>query len=563
MAVYIEELNAAVRKAVSGGGPEAQKRLFREGKLPVRTRIDLLLDRGSPFLELSQLAGHELYTPRDDVACGGIVTGIGLVSGRMCMVVANDPTVKGGAYFPITVKKRLRAQEIANENQLPCIYLVDSGGANLSRQDEVFPDKLHFGRIFFNQATMSSQGIPQIAVVLGSCTAGGAYVPAMADEAILLKGRGAIFLAGPPLVKAATGEVIGRDELGGAGVHCRISGVADHYAEDERHAIELTRRAVASIPVHSSFQNVCDSQCTSVASLLRGSSSVGSGVNDPLLPPDILNDLAPCNFRQPTDIRRILACILDRSAFAEFKPLYGTTLACGFAHLSGFPIGVVANNGVLLPDSALKGAHFIQICAQRGLPLLFMQNITGFMVGRAAEHAGIAKHGAKLVTAVSCFPWPKLTLIVGASFGAGNYGMCGRAYDPRFLFTWPNAKIAVMGGQQAAGVLLDIEGAAALKRQQNNNQPWSSEAPRTQGKKVDRNAVQQEQQMKMKQSEYERMYDLQSSAIYASARIWDDGVITPQQTRKVLSLAFAAAMQNPKTLMRHGYTNPAYGIFRM
>ncbi|CBZ53902.1 putative acyl-CoA carboxyltransferase beta chain [Neospora caninum Liverpool] len=568
MATYVDELNAAVRIAVSGGGPEAQKRLLAQGKLPVRTRIHCLLDSGSPFLELSQLAGHELYGPQEEVPCGGIVTGLGLVSGRLCMIVANDPTVKGGAYFPITVKKHLRAQDIAAENRLPCIYLVDSGGANLSRQEDVFPDKLHFGRIFFNQATMSAQAIPQIAVVLGSCTAGGAYVPAMADEAIIVKGRGSIFLAGPPLVKAATGEVVGREELGGADVHCRISGVADHCAKDENHALHLTRRIVASLPIRPSCsESFINSQHGSTAALLLGSSSVSSNV-DPLLPPEELDGLAPCNFRQPTDIRRILACLLDRSALAEFKPLYGETLVCGFAHLNGYPIGVMANNGVLLPESALKGAHFLQICAQRHLPLLFLQNVTGFMVGSEAERAGIAKHGAKLVTAVSCFPLPKLTLIIGASFGAGNYGMCGRAYDPRFLFTWPNAKIAVMGGQQAVSVLLDIERAAALKRKNKSMKTQSREATMAQGPRFELNEKEWEEQRRAKQAEHERMYDRHSSAVYASARVWDDGVIIPQQTRRVLALALAATLQNPwnngsSLGAARGSLTPAYGILRM
>ncbi|ESS36286.1 putative acyl-CoA carboxyltransferase beta chain [Toxoplasma gondii RUB] len=564
MAAYVDELNAAVREAVSGGGPDAKKRLFAQGKMPVRTRIDCLLDPGSSFLELSQLAGHDLYGPTENVPCGGLVTGVGLVSGRLCMIVANDPTVKGGAYFPITVKKHLRAQDIAAENRLPCIYLVDSGGANLSRQEDVFPDRLHFGRIFFNQATMSAQSIPQIAVVLGSCTAGGAYVPAMADEAIIVKGRGTIFLAGPPLVKAATGEIVGSEELGGADMHCRISGVADHYAKDENHALKLTRRIVASLPVQPS-NSACfiNSEHGSVTALLLGSSSVSSNI-DPLLPSEELDGLAPCNFRQQTDIKRLLACLLDRSALAEFKPLYGETLVCGFAHLNGYPIGVMANNGVLLPESALKGAHFIQICAQRRLPLLFVQNITGFMVGSEMERAGIAKHGAKLVTAVSCFPLPKLTLIIGASFGAGNYGMCGRAYDPRFLFTWPNAKIAVMGGKQAVSVLLDIERAAALKRQK--VKPQGQGGAMEKGKLFELDEKMWEEQRKVKQAEYQKMYDRHSSAIYASARIWDDGVVTPQQTRKVLILALAVALQNPyKTASPFGaeHLPPAYGVFRM
>ncbi|ALM52265.1 carboxyl transferase domain-containing protein [Halomonas huangheensis] len=505
------ELTASVQQ---GGGDKARERHESRGKLFVRDRIDHLLDEGSPFLEFSALAAHEVYD--SDVPAAGVITGIGRVSGVECVVVANDATVKGGTYFPLTVKKHLRAQEIARKHRLPCIYLVDSGGAFLPRQDEVFPDRDHFGRIFYNQATMSAEGIPQIAVVMGSCTAGGAYVPAMADESIIVREQGTIFLGGPPLVKAATGESISAEDLGGADVHTRISGVADHYADNDAHALMLARRCVARL----NWQK-------------RGSLAMVEP-RAPKHAPEELYGIVGTDLRKPFDVREVIARIVDGSDFDEFKRYYGDTLVTGFAHIHGHPVGIVANNGVLFSESAVKGAHFIELCAQRGIPLVFLQNITGFMVGSKYEHEGIAKHGAKLVTAVACAKVPKFTVLIGGSFGAGNYGMCGRAYDPNLLFMWPNARISVMGGEQAAGVL------AQVKREQieRSGEQWSAE---------DEEAFKQPTR---------EQYEHQGHPYYASARLWDDGVIDPAQTRDVLGLSLAAAMNAE-------IEDTRFGVFRM
>ncbi|WP_372797653.1 carboxyl transferase domain-containing protein, partial [Litorivivens sp.] len=429
MQALVDDLRAKIAQITLGGGEKYQKRHTERGKLLPRERINALLDPGSPFLELSQLAAWEVYD--DYVPAAGIITGVGRVAGQECMIVANDATVKGGSYYPLTVKKHLRAQSIAAENNLPCIYLVDSGGANLPRQDDVFPDRDHFGRFFFNQANMSAKGIPQIAVVMGSCTAGGAYIPAMADESIIVKNQGTIFLAGPPLVKAATGEVVTAEELGGADVHCKTSGVSDHYANNDHHALQLARNSVSRLNRTKPQQlDITESK-------------------EPLYAPEEIYGVIPKDTRKPYDVREVIARIVDGSEFDEFKALYGTTLVCGFARLYGMPVGIVANNGILFSESAQKGAHFVELCAQRKIPLIFLQNITGFMVGKQYETGGIAKHGAKMVTAVACAQVPKLTVLIGGSFGAGNYGMCGRAYDPRFMFMWPNARISVMGGEQA------------------------------------------------------------------------------------------------------------------
>eukprot|EP01111_Echinosteliopsis_oligospora_P011292 TRINITY_DN3692_c0_g1_i1.p1 TRINITY_DN3692_c0_g1~~TRINITY_DN3692_c0_g1_i1.p1 ORF type:complete len:540 (+),score=162.29 TRINITY_DN3692_c0_g1_i1:64-1683(+) len=433
----VDKLKSSIAKIKEGGGAKTNQKHLSRGKLLVRDRIDMLLDPGTPFLELSQLAGHELY--EDHVPAGGIITGVGRISGTECVIVANDPTVKGGSYYPITVKKHIRAQEVAQENNLPCVYLVDSGGANLPRQAEVFPDKEHFGRIFFNQANMSSLGIPQIAVVMGSCTAGGAYVPAMADESVIVKGTGSIFLGGPPLVKAATGEEVTSEELGGADLHCRTSGVTDHYASNEPHAIAISRRIVSNL------------------NRLKKPSLAIKPTEPPLYSPADIGAVIPVDSKKSFDVRKIIARIVDGSRFDEFKELYGTTLVTGFAHIHGHPVGIVANNGILFSESALKGAHFIELCSQRGIPLVFLQNITGFMIGKMYEAEGIAKNGAKMVTAVSTAKVPKYTVVIGGSFGAGNYGMCGRAYSPRFLWMWPNSRISVMGGEQAASVLATIQ----------------------------------------------------------------------------------------------------------
>ncbi|WP_277051956.1 carboxyl transferase domain-containing protein [Zestomonas thermotolerans] len=514
MRAQVEDLRALLARVHEGGGAKAQERHVSRGKLLPRERINRLLDPGSPFLEIGQLAAHEVYG--EDVPAAGMIAGIGRIEGVECMIVANDATVKGGSYYPLTVKKHLRAQAIARENRLPCIYLVDSGGANLPRQDEVFPDREHFGRIFFNQANMSAMGIPQIAVVMGSCTAGGAYVPAMSDETIMVRNQATIFLAGPPLVRAATGEVVSAEELGGADVHCRTSGVADHYAENDEHALALARRCVANL----NWRKLGQLQC-----------------RQPIAPryaAEELYGVIPSDSKQPFDVREVIARLVDDSAFDEFKALFGPTLVCGFAHLHGYPIGIIANNGILFAESAQKGAHFIELACQRGIPLLFLQNITGFMVGKKYEEGGIAKHGAKLVTAVACARVPKFTVIIGGSFGAGNYGMCGRAYDPRFLWMWPNARIAVMGGEQAAGVL------AQVKREQAERAGQVLSA---------------EEEAKIKQPILDQ-YERQGHPYYSSARLWDDGVIDPAQTREVLALALSASLNAP-------IEATSFGVFRM
>lgn len=509
-----DELVQLVGKISLGGSHRARERHLARGKLLPRERIDQLLDPGAPFLELSQLAGYDLY--EDEVAAGGIITGIGTVSGIPCMIVCNDPTVKGGSYYPITVKKHLRAQEIAAENRLPCIYLVDSGGANLPRQDEVFPDRDHFGRIFYNQANLSAAGIPQIAVVMGSCTAGGAYVPAMADESIIVENQGTIFLGGPPLVKAATGEVVSAEDLGGADVHTRISGVADHLAGNDADALRIARRAVASLNVE------------------RTGTTARADPVEPYYASDELYGLIPSDTRQPMKAREIIARIVDGSELDEFKARYGTTLVCGFSRIEGYPVGIVANDGILFSESALKAAHFVQLCSQRKIPLVFLQNITGFMVGSKYESGGIAKDGAKMVAAVAASRVPKFTVVVGGSFGAGNYGMCGRAYSPRFLWMWPNARISVMGGSQAASVM------AQIRRD-------SLEA-----KGEDLSA---ESEAALKAPILEQ-YERQGHPYYASARLWDDGVILPSQTRRTLGLALGLAARQPTEDSR-------FGIFRM
>jgi len=513
MLTLTQQLRREVARAAAGGRRAATDKHQAAGKLLARERIRVLLDTGSPFLELSQLAAHGMYG--GDIACAGIITGIGRVEGRECLVVANDPTVKGGTYYPVTVKKHLRAQEIARENRLPCIYLVESGGAFLPAQDEVFPDRDNFGRIFYNQATLSARGVAQISVVHGSCTAGGAYVPAMSDENVIVRNQGRVFLGGPPLVKAATGEDIDAESLGGADVHCRESGVCDHYAENDTHALGIARRIVAH---------------------LRAPPPVAppQAAREPRYPAEELYGVLPASLRKPYDVREVIARLVDASEFDEFKQLYGSTLVCGFAHLCGYPVGILANNGVLFSESALKGTHFIALCAREQIPLLFLQNITGFMVGRRAEAGGIAKDGAKLVTAVACAAVPKLTVIIGGSYGAGNYAMCGRAYSPRLLFQWPNARISVMGGEQAASVL------ATVKRDQ----------LRAAGR--DWPAAEEEAFRQPIQEQYER----QGHPYYASARLWDDGVIDPQDTRRVLGLALAA--------VRHGPQEPTqFGVFRM
>ncbi|CAG9811932.1 unnamed protein product [Chironomus riparius] len=512
---------------------KAIDRHLSKNKLLVRDRINKLVDPNSPFLELSQLAGYEMYG-NDVVNSGGIVAGIGRVSGQLAMIVGNDATVKGGSYYPITVKKHLRAQEIAQENRLPCIYLVDSGGANLPRQAEVFPDKQHFGRIFFNQANMSAMGIAQIAVVLGSCTAGGAYVPAMADESIIVKNQGTIFLAGPPLVKAATGEEVSAEDLGGAKLHCRVSGVTDHLANDDEHALYLARQVMANLNVPSTNSYNDSLRFDYEVSRNFADPALGGGIEEPIYDPSELYGIVNSQLTKNFDIREVIARIVDGSRFQEFKKFYGETLVCGFAKLYGNTIGIVGNNGVLFSESALKGSHFIQLCSQRGIPLLFLQNITGFMVGREAESQGIAKNGAKMVNAVATANVPKLTLIIGGSYGAGNYGMCGRAYSPRFLYMWPNSRIAVMGGAQAAGVLAQIT-EDQFKR---SGKQWTQEI----ADKIKAPLIKQ--------------FDAESSAYYSSARLWDDGIIDPMDTRKVLGLSLAAALNAPIQPTRHG-------VFRM
>eukprot|EP00730_Choanoeca_flexa_P004388 TRINITY_DN11679_c2_g1_i4.p2 TRINITY_DN11679_c2_g1~~TRINITY_DN11679_c2_g1_i4.p2 ORF type:complete len:567 (+),score=132.76 TRINITY_DN11679_c2_g1_i4:4041-5741(+) len=516
----VRNLLAVANTIKQGGGAKAVERHTSKGKLFVRDRIQKLLDHGSSFLEIGQFAGHEVYTtPKgqvEDVPCAGVVAGIGRVAGRECMIVANDATVKGGSYYPLTVKKHLRAQEIAKENHLPCLYLVDSGGANLPRQDEVFPDKEHFGRIFFNQANMSALNIPQLAAVMGSCTAGGAYVPAMADESIIVKEQGTIFLGGPPLVKAATGEEVSAEDLGGADLHTRTSGVADHFAVDDEHALSILRSCVTHLnrPKRMELET--------------------REPEEPLYDPSTLYGIVGTNLKKTFEVRDVIACLVDGSRFQEFKARYGTTLVCGFAHLHGYPVGIVANNGVLFSESALKGAHFIELCNQRNIPLIFLQNITGFMVGSKYESEGIAKNGAKLVTAVACSKVPKLTVVIGGSFGAGNYGMCGRAYSPRFMYMWPNARISVMGGEQAAGVLSTIK-QAQMERQGQQMTPEEERAVK---------------------DPIEAKYEHEGKPLYASARLWDDGVIDPADTRRVLALSLSASLNAPSEETK-------FGVFRM
>jgi 3-methylcrotonyl-CoA carboxylase beta subunit len=510
----------------------AIKRHTSKGKLLVRDRINKLVDPGSPFLELSQLAGYEMYG-KEQVNSGGIITGIGKVSGQLTMIVGNDATVKGGSYYPITVKKHLRAQEVAMENRLPCIYLVDSGGANLPRQAEVFPDKEHFGRIFFNQANLSSKGIAQIAVVLGSCTAGGAYVPAMADESIIVKNQGTIFLAGPPLVKAATGEEVSAEDLGGADLHCKTSGVTDHYALDDEHALYLARQVVANLNLPST-NRYDDNLRWDYEVSRRGQQIIAADVEEPIYDPSELYGIVGSSLTKNFDVREVIARLVDGSRFQEFKKFYGESLVCGFAKLYGQTIGIVGNNGVLFSESALKGSHFIQLCGQRNIPLLFLQNITGFMVGREAESQGIAKNGAKMVNAVATAKVPKLTVIIGGSYGAGNYGMCGRAYSPRFLYMWPNSRISVMGGAQAAGVLAQI----TEDQYKRSGKEWTQEI----GDKIKAPIIKQ--------------FEDESSAYYSSARLWDDGIINPTDTRKILGLSLQAALNAPIEPTKHG-------VFRM
>ncbi|HEY0865821.1 MAG TPA: carboxyl transferase domain-containing protein, partial [Fimbriimonas sp.] len=541
MAAVLAEFREKTARTLGGGGDEAVERHKSRGKLLARERIDALLDEGSPFLEFSTLAANGMYG--DEAPGAGIVTGIGRIHGRECMIVANDATVKGGTYFPITVKKHLRAQEIALENRLPCIYLVDSGGAFLPLQSEVFPDRDHFGRIFYNQAVMSSQGVPQIAAVMGSCTAGGAYVPAMSDEAVIVRDQGTIFLGGPPLVKAATGEEVTAEELGGADVHTRLSGVADHFADDDPHALEIVRNIVETL---------------GTPSLVREANWGGGrgwgtrpAPEDPLYNPEELYSLIPSEPKQPMPMREILARIVDGSRFQEFKARFGTTLVCGFARFHGHLAGVLANDGILFSESALKGAHFIELCCQRGIPLVFLQNITGFMVGKRFENEGIAKHGAKLVTAVSTANVPKFTVIVGGSYGAGNYGMCGRAYGPRQLWMWPNARISVMGGEQAANVLLTVKmdqlrskNPLPLREAEGEGAGGGSELP-----------MSQEEQDAFRAPLLAK-YAEESSAYYSTARLWDDGIIDPVDTRRVLALGIEAAQNAP-------VEPPSFSMFRM
>ena len=510
MRALVGDLLAQVERVRLGGGEAARDRHAGRGKMLPRERVRSLLDPGSPFLELSQLAAHGMYDA--EIAAAGIITGIGRIAGVECMVVCNDATVKGGTYYPVTVKKHLRAQEIARENSLPCVYLVDSGGANLPNQDEVFPDRDHFGRIFYNQATMSAAGIPQIAVVMGSCTAGGAYVPAMSDESIIVKGQGTIFLGGPPLVKAATGEEVTAEELGGAELHARTSGVADHLAEDDAHALAIARRIVGHL-------NRRKPVALDVAE-----------PREPLFDAEELYGIVPQDLRKPYDVREVIARIVDASEFDEFKRLYGETLVTGFARIHGYPVGILANNGILFSESALKGAHFVELCCQRGIPLIFLQNIAGFMVGRKYEAGGIARDGAKLVAAVACANVPKFTVIIGGSFGAGNYGMCGRAYGPRLLFMWPNARISVMGGEQAANVLARVRRDNIEAR----GERWSDE---------DEAAF---------KAPILEQYERQGHPYYATARLWDDGIIDPVDTRRVLGLAISAALNAPIEPTRFG-----------
>jgi 3-methylcrotonyl-CoA carboxylase beta subunit len=515
----VDDLRDKLAKAAEGGGEAARAKHTGRGKLLPRDRVQMLLDPGTPFLELSPLAALHMYPDRDgtdSAPCAGIITGIGRVSGVDCLIVCNDATVKGGTYYPVTVKKHVRAQEIAAQNNLPCIYLVDSGGANLPNQDEVFPDRDHFGRIFYNQANLSAQGIAQIAVVMGSCTAGGAYVPAMSDESIIVKEQGTIFLAGPPLVKAATGEVVSAEDLGGGDVHTRLSGVADHLAQNDAHALALARQAVAGLNRRKQHEMA-----------LRES-------RPPRFAAEELYGVIPLDTRKPYDVREVIARIVDDSEFAEFKARFGTTLVCGFAHIEGMPVGIVANQGVLFSEAAQKGAHFIELCGQRKIPLVFLQNITGFMVGKKYENEGIARHGAKMVTAVATANVPKFTVIIGGSFGAGNYGMCGRAYSPRFLWMWPNARISVMGGEQAASVLATVrrDGIESKGGQWSADEEAAFKAP------------------------IREQYEHQGHPYYATARLWDDGVIDPADTRRVLALGLSASLNAP-------IPEPKFGVFRM
>jgi 3-methylcrotonyl-CoA carboxylase beta subunit len=514
MAALVAQLQARRAEVALGGPEKSRERHVGRGKLLPRDRVMNLIDPGSPFLELSPLAANGMY---DDAIHGAsLITGIGRIEGRECMVVCNDSTIKGGTYFPMTVKKHLRAQEIARENRLPCIYLVDSGGANLPHQTEVFPDREHFGRIFYNQATLSSLRIPQIAVVMGSCTAGGAYVPAMSDETIIVKNQGTIFLGGPPLVKAATGEVVSAEDLGGGDLHARKSGVADHLAQDDHHALSLARRIVANLNTRKTVDIVLTAS------------------RDPVFDAAELDGIVPTDLKKQYDVREVIARLVDASEFDEFKQLYGSTIVTGFAHIHGMPVGILGNNGILFSESALKAAHFVELCCQRRIPLLFLQNIVGFMVGRDAESGGIAKDGAKMVTAVACAQVPKITVIVGGSYGAGNYGMCGRAYDPRFLFMWPNARISVMGGEQAASVL------ATVKRDniEAGGGQWSG--------------AEEEAFKAPLRDQFER----EGNPYYATARLWDDGIIAPSETRRVLALAFSAALNAP-------VEETKFGVFRM
>ena len=523
----VDELRQRTERVRQGGSEAARRKHTDRGKLLARDRVDALLDPGSAFLELSPLAAYGMYDAGsgDDFAVpsASIVTGLGTIEGRLCVVVANDATVKGGTYYPITVKKHLRAQEVARANRLPCVYLVDSGGAFLPMQDDVFPDREHFGRIFFNQANLSREGIPQIASVMGSCTAGGAYVPAMSDETVIVRDQGTIFLGGPPLVKAATGEVVTAEELGGGEVHARLSGVVDHLAEDDAHALAIVRSIVATLPRVSTGSNGGS-----------GPTDAGAEVEEPALDPEGLYDVVPTDTRTPYDVREVITRIVDGSRFQEFKKLYAETLVCGFAKIWGHDVGIVANNGILFGESARKGAHFIELCNQRRIPLVFLQNITGFMVGQEYENGGIARDGAKLVTAVACSVVPKFTVVIGGSFGAGNYGMCGRAYDPRFLWMWPNARISVMGGEQAAGVLATVRRDGMESR----GQEWSA---------------QDEEAFK---APIRDQYEHQGSPYYSTARLWDDGVIDPVDTRRVLGMGLEAAAHAPTP-------DPSYGIFRM
>ena len=514
MAALVADMRERIAKIELGGGEASRARHVGRGKLLPRERVRTLIDPGSPFLELSQFAAYGMYD--DNIAGAGLITGIGRVSGRECMIVCNDATVKGGTYFPMTVKKHVRAQEIARQNGLPCIYLVDSGGANLPTHTDVFPDKEHFGRIFYNQATLSAAGIAQIAVVMGSCTAGGAYVPAMCDESIIVRGQGTIFLAGPPLVKAATGEIVTAEELGGADVHTRISGVADHYAQNDHHALAIARRIVSNLNTRK---------------------TAALDLSEPVAPryaAEEIYGVINADIRKPYDVREVIARIVDDSNLDEFKARYGTTLVTGFARIWGYPVGMIANNGVLYSESALKGAHFIELCAQRGIPLVFLQNITGFMVGKKYEAGGIARDGAKMVTAVSCAQVPKFTMIIGGSYGAGNYGMCGRAFNPRFLWMWPNARISVMGGEQAATVLATVRRDGVEAR----GDSWSAE---------------DEEAFKARiRTQYER----EGHPYFASARLWDDGVIDPADTRRTLAMAISASLNQPIEPTR-------FGVFRM